>query len=692
MKTVAILLCALALVAVAGSGLALVAMEHFDLYSQNPEEYRLEQMKSEAEWVAQTAAAVANGERLGNLSRIEGLTEEGLCEVTHVSPLRYYNLQNGAYYYRLSDAQGKVVSENLPQGEAAKLPKYSFSVSESYPVLTLWKDPEEPTTPETVPWEYGAGELAPTDVAYDTELYDSTLDVFANEEWRTYLVRYLPGPTYEATVWLSDALREGENTAAWTLVEWFYSLRNAWLGILIAGILMSIACLVYLGWAAGRDREDKIHPAAFNRLPLDLHLLLFGGGALGLFALAWALGESVLYGADRLRLASMALAGLLAVGSAALCVGFYCALAAQLKQKGGYWWRHSVTGWCLRKLWRLCRKAGRFLGRLISLMPLIWQWLLLGCAMGLALIVATLRAYHNSPLPLMWVCGVCILIVCYGAWAFGSLYRGARRMGQGDLSHQVPTRNLIGPFLDFGNQLNTLADVAVNAARNQLKSERMKTELITNVSHDIKTPLTSIINYVDLLQKPHTPEDGEKYLEVLARQSQRMKKLIEDLMEMSKASSGNLRAEIQTLDVAETVNQALGEFADKLAGVHLTPVFPQPEKPVAMQADGRLAWRVLSNVLSNAVKYALPGTRLYVDILQVEHNVLISLKNISREQLNVSAEELMERFVRGDAARNSEGSGLGLNIARSLMEIQHGRLQLLVDGDLFKVTLIFPAA
>ena len=140
------------------------------------------------------------------------------------------------------------------------------------------------------------------------------------------------------------------------------------------------------------------------------------------------------------------------------------------------------------------------------------------------------------------------------------------------------------------------------------------------------------------------------------------------------------------------MNQALGEFADKLASVSLTPVFPQPEKPIRMMADGRLAWRVLSNVLSNAVKYALPGTRLYVDIAQAEHDVIISLKNISREQLNISAEELMERFVRGDTSRNTEGSGLGLNIAQSLMELQHGRLRLVVDGDLFKVTLIFPGA
>jgi len=209
------------------------------------------------------------------------------------------------------------------------------------------------------------------------------------------------------------------------------------------------------------------------------------------------------------------------------------------------------------------------------------------------------------------------------------------------------------------------------------------------VSHDIKTPLTSIINYVDLLQKPHTDADQEKYLEVLDRQSQRLKKLIDDLMEMSKASTGNMSVDITRVDAAEAVNQALGEFADKLDKARLYPVFRQPEEQVTMLADGRLVWRVMSNLLSNAVKYALPGTRLYVDLQKLDSKVIISMKNIFREALNVDADELLERFVRGDASRNTEGSGLGLNIARSLMELQKGQLELLVDGDLFKATLLF---
>jgi signal transduction histidine kinase len=230
------------------------------------------------------------------------------------------------------------------------------------------------------------------------------------------------------------------------------------------------------------------------------------------------------------------------------------------------------------------------------------------------------------------------------------------------------------------------------AAENQTRSERMKSELITNISHDIKTPLTSIINFVDLLQKSPSEQDQEAYLQVLSRQSARMKKLIEDLVELSKANSGNITAHIVTLDAAESVNQALGEFSDKFAASQLEPVFQIPPTPISILADGRLVWRVLSNLMSNAVKYALPGTRLYIELTETENEAQLSLKNISREPLRISAEDLMERFVRGDVSRNSEGSGLGLNIAKSLMEIQNGQLQLQLDADLFTVTLVFPKA
>ena len=264
-------------------------------------------------------------------------------------------------------------------------------------------------------------------------------------------------------------------------------------------------------------------------------------------------------------------------------------------------------------------------------------------------------------------------------------------MSGGNLTEKIENKFLLGCFGDLAGHLNDLGDVCVESARQQMKSERMKTELITNVSHDIKTPLTSIINYVDLLRRTDDEAARAEYLAILDNQSQRLKKLIEDLMEMSRASSGNVAVEITPTDVGEALHQALGEFADRLEQRGLTVMTKIPAEPVMAQCDGRHLWRVLSNALSNVVKYAMPGTRVYVDLERKAGMVEISLKNISAQTLNISSDELMERFVRGDASRNTEGNGLGLNIAKSLMEVQGGKLDLVVDGDLFKVILTLNA-
>lgn len=469
-------------------------------------------------------------------------------------------------------------------------------------------------------------------------------------------------------------------------------------------LLLFVMLTVYLCCAAGRTPgSDEIRPGGLNRVPIDLYALV-SFGALTCAILLLGDGTDYYLG-QGLPALSIVLYG--CYFCALLLVGLIFAFAAQVKTPGLFLLKNSLCGlacrlclWCVRILWRGCvwvlrrirslwRKLWEKLHSVFAMLPLTWQWLLTAMGMFLLLVIGFAS---RSFLLMCAAVIICIAIVLYGIYAFGLLLKGAKAMRGGDLNAQVDSRNLIGVFRTFAEELNGLSQVAIDAARKQMKSERMRAELITNVSHDIKTPLTSIINYVDLLQKPHTPEQEEGYLEVLSRQSSRMKKLIDDLMEMSKASTGNISVEITRVDVAEAVNQALGEFADKLAAANLTPVFHQPEEPVMMLADGRLAWRAMSNLLSNAVKYALPGTRLYIDLAQVNGTVAISMKNISREMLNISADELMERFVRGDTSRNTEGSGLGLNIAKSIMELQKGQLQLLVDGDLFKATLIFPGA
>ncbi|MBQ7758241.1 sensor histidine kinase, partial [Anaerotignum sp.] len=225
-----------------------------------------------------------------------------------------------------------------------------------------------------------------------------------------------------------------------------------------------------------------------------------------------------------------------------------------------------------------------------------------------------------------------------------------------------------------------------------MKSERLKTELITNVSHDIKTPLTSIINYVDLLKKENLEGQAAEYIEVLDRQSRRLKKLTEDLVEASKASTGNLKVNLVPTDMGELVAQAVAEYEEKLEKAKLEVVINGSKTPVFAMVDGNLTWRVFSNLLSNACKYSQTGTRVYIDIKEESPFVTVSMKNISKDALNIPAEELMERFVRGDSSRHTEGSGLGLNIAQSLVGLQKGKFTLEIEGDLFKAYIKFPAA
>ncbi len=272
----------------------------------------------------------------------------------------------------------------------------------------------------------------------------------------------------------------------------------------------------------------------------------------------------------------------------------------------------------------------------------------------------------------------------------GAVRRGAEKLAAGELSHKIETKRLHSIWWSLGGDLNKIGEGMASAVEEQMRSERMKTELITNVSHDLKTPLTSIINYVHFL-KDETIDAETKagYLEILDRQSAKLKKLTEDVVEASKAASGVLQVHMETLNAGELLEQSVGEYAARMRAAGLEPVVMVPEKAVQLSADSDLLGRILENLMTNIVKYAQPGTRVYFDLESRDGNVAITAKNISRAPLNISAEELMERFVRGDSSRHSEGSGLGLSIAQSLAELMEGSLHILLDGDLFKAELIF---
>ena len=484
----------------------------------------------------------------------------------------------------------------------------------------------------------------------------------------------------------------------WSILFFIYGISDMLPLILLGCLLLFGMVMVYLCWVAGRKKGvAEIHPGGLNALPLDVYAVAVAiAGFLGVRLVFYLVECLENYGFTWMLVwLAMAVALLICL----LPVVYIFAIAAQVKAKNHFWWRRSLVGFVLIRVFRVVRWCFRALGALCRMIPVIWQWLLTAALMVivpifLLAIAAASGAWRGELFTFLFLVSLMldVCLVLYGGYCFGKILRAARQMADGDLDRKVNIQNMAGAFLDCAENLNALSEGAMVAAQKQMKSERMKTELIANVSHDIKTPLTSIINYVDLLQKPHSEEENGEYLEVLARQSQRLKKLTEDLVEMSKASTGNITAELTDVDACEAVRQALGEFAGKLEEAALNVVFSQPEEPLMIRADGRLTWRVLSNLLNNAVKYAQPGSRLYVDVTKIDNRVLISLKNMSREQLNVTAEELMERFVRGDASRHTEGSGLGLNIAKGLMEAQNGTLHLHIDGDLFKVTLFFPTA
>lgn len=295
--------------------------------------------------------------------------------------------------------------------------------------------------------------------------------------------------------------------------------------------------------------------------------------------------------------------------------------------------------------------------------------------------------------------GVILLLVFWGLVLYSilkytkqlnNIIKQLKCIYEGKEDIKIDTGNLEKNLKEMAEYINSLSTGLTKAVEESLKSERMKTQLITNVSHDIKTPLTSIINYVDLLKKEEMPnEKAKEYLEILDNKSQRLKRLTEDLVEASKATSGNIKLNIESINLKELIKQISGEFEDKFNEKNLELILQIPKEKVNIKADSRYLYRVIENMYTNIIKYALEGSRVYIDIIKKESKVEIHLKNISKAKLNISTEELMQRFVRGDTSRNTEGSGLGLSIAESLTKLQGGNFNIYLDGDLFKVVIEF---
>lgn len=701
-KFLAIALCALCLMGAIVSGGSLVVLAGLGLQDgQSPREKWRADLEDNLQWQARNYVA-------RYAAQAEGQADQAFVNRRYSEP---------AYDYQIKDSKDDVVAESITMtGDFTEFVytvnagtvNYEFPVSEGVTSKFLDREEIQKQLMEKYQTEYPDEELQIPSfwVSDDTSIF--------------YVIQEQPTKQDYTVVFhiANSGLGGTQADRLWSLADavWRHELEvSVALGVCL---VLFAALAVYLCMAAGRKPgAEEIRPGGLNCIPLDIYLAAVVLGAAGyVFCAAEGLG----YFIQQSMLTFLSIYGYGLYAWCLLFVGFCFACAAQFKTPNFYWWRHSVTGlcwriavWCWHFGWKCLGWAYKILWtvtiglvgwawktikkffswligwvrKLYGLLPLSWQWLVGGLLVGGCTFPGLL---WDSSLLLFISFAIALAVVIYSANVYATLLEAAKRMRGGDLEIKVDEKLMIGGFKDMAQELNGLSDVVMVAAQKQMRSERMRTELITNVSHDIKTPLTSIINYVDLLQKPHSPEDAQTYLEVLSRQSNRMKRLIDDLIELSKASTGNITVNLTTMDAVETVNQALGEFTDKLEAAHLMPVFRAPKEPLYIHADGRLAWRAMSNLLSNAAKYAQPDTRLYVDMVAVDGKVCISFKNISRDSLNISADELMERFVRGEASRSQEGSGLGLNIAKSMMELQHGALELLVDGDLFKATLIFP--
>ena len=474
--------------------------------------------------------------------------------------------------------------------------------------------------------------------------------------------------------WSEDLFVQADTVAT---LAW--NLRYGIYGIMVAALAVGIFCFVFLIAAAGhRKGTAEIKETAIDLVPFDIYLVVAFVMELVFFCLA----DELSYHLPSFPAGALFGVMLLCMGWVALLT--LLTLAVRIKTKR--WWKNTMV-------YRIFAWMRQLFDRLMESLPLLWKSALILLGIFVADFIITLIALDGRGVfVLLWLIEkLLIAALVFGAvLQMKKLKEGGEKMAEGDLTHQIDTNQMYWEFKEHGENLNRIGEGMSHAVDERMKSERFKTELITNVSHDIKTPLTSIINYVDLLEKEElNNETAEEYLDVLDRQSGRLKKLIEDLIEASKASSGRLPVHLEKLEAGIFMVQTVGEFEEKTKANDLELLIKKPEEPVYIMADRRHFWRVIDNLMNNICKYAQPSTRVYINMEVKEEKVILIFRNTSKYPLNISNEELMERFVRGDESRNTEGSGLGLSIANSLMELMGGTFTLYVDGDLFKVELQF---
>lgn len=586
--------------------------------------------------------------------------------------------------YHESAAEGEEMAESASDVPVDWMPETAYR----------WEKPNDTITIANQLFYYSDIEITKLSGLKEMEIVDSQSE--GNGNYQNYEVQngqvityrevYEQTEPYFVLSYVKTPLEqfEGAKPDLFIQMNWYlevlYTMRYSVYGILIAALILMFASVIVLCTGAGHSNGNaELRLGGIDKIPLDVFVCIIGGICFLLLFLEAACMEFLAAGVSILT-------GCTAILAAEILVELFCySFLARIKI--GKWWRNTL---CYRLFAGVIKAAKKC----IHLLPMMWKaWLIMG--------VMAFFEFMAIIIYVMWDVGVVLFfwliekVVVYGGVTvcllqMKTLQQASEQIAQGDLESHINTDKMFFELKKHGENLNNIRTGMNQAVEEQIKSERFKTELITNVSHDIKTPLTSIINYVDLLEKENIENPTEKeYLEVLSRQSARLKKLIEDLMEASKASTGNLTVSWENCDAGVILTQTVGEFEEKLKANGIDLIVDCKET-ILIAADPRHLWRIMENLMNNISKYAQPSTRAYVNVEKQGENCRIIFRNISKYPLNIGSEELMERFVRGDSSRNTEGSGLGLSIARSLTELMKGTFTLIIDGDLFKVEIMFP--
>ena len=498
--------------------------------------------------------------------------------------------------------------------------------------------------------------------------------------------------------------KEDEYALIYHQAEQLYDNRNVIPVICCTGTILALLCFIFLLCSAGhKNGREGITPSAIHEIHLDVYTVVVAVGAFtGLYlAFGW-IGMNP-------GMINLIVLVVLFAAEVIWCTLYFMELAIRLKM--GKWWQNTILYRVFRFFGRFCKRVFHGIVKLIRGIPMVWRTALLCLAVCVVEFFGLMLFYNDTDVLLFfWAIEKFILCgaITFVALMCKELQEGSEALADGDLNYKLDTSHMVLSFKEHGENLNSIGEGISAAVEQRMKSEHLKTELITNVSHDIKTPLTSIINYADLIGKEvsgdvkdtgdgagtETAQEREQhiseYAEVLLRQSQKLKKLLDDLLEASKATTGNLEVHPEVCDVSVLLSQAVGEYEQRFSEKKLETIVKQPEETVKVMADGRHLWRVFDNLLNNIYKYAQAGSRVYLNVEHDGQNANIIFRNMSAYPREMSPEELEERFTRGDRSRHMEGNGLGLSIAKSLTELQKGDMEIVTDGDLFKVVITLP--